>query len=253
MHQVYLLIMKVGYFNLLRAFAFAGVTFFASCNNSLFNDCTKGEGPSKTFFSSTDSFKKLNLKIPAKIIIKQDSNAFAPQLEVFAQENVFNRIAFANSGSEVTIDFKECVNQYQDVEIKIIVSDFNNLSLDGPSDVFSDNIFRTDSFSIQLNSTAIIDFSTRADYFTVDVNGAGNISLNGYSDVFQLTHNRVGGVSAFNLETDSSNITINNAGSAEITVGKSLTTITPGLGQVFYKGRPNLFVSDSSKVIDSNL
>jgi hypothetical protein len=119
--------------------------------------------------------------------------------------------------------------------------------------VFCDNIFRTDSFSIQLNSTAIIDFSTRADYFNVDVNGAGNFSLNGFADVFQLTHNSVGGVSAFNLETDSSNITINNAGSAEITVGKSLSTLTPGSGQVFYKGHPNLFVSDSSKVIDSNL
>jgi len=245
--------MKIGFFNLLRAFAFAGVSLFVSCNGSIFNDCTKGEGPSKTFFSSTENFKNLSIKIPAKIILKQDSSALVPRIEVFAQANVYERIGFKNNGEDLTIDFTECVNQYQNVEIKIILADLNSLSIDGPSDIFTDNLFKTDSFKIQLGSTAIVDFSAKTEFLQIDVNGAGTISLNGFSEVFKLTHNSVGTISGFNLETDSSNVTLNNSGSLEITVGNSLNATTPASGQVFYKGKPQLFVTDSSKVINSNL
>lgn len=226
---------------------------FFGCNSNLFNDCSQGKGPSKTFFVTTQNFNQLKLLIPAKVILKQDSSYKIPQLRIFSQSNVFERIAINQLGNEeLSIDFKECVTQYQPIEIEIFFSELSGISVEGPTDVVTQSMVFVDTFNLSLNSTALLDLSLRGNLLNVTANGAGNITLNGATDIFKVTQNSIGQIAAFNLETDSCNFEINNAGGVEVT-SRAIKAANNGAGLVYFKGKPRLFVTDSSKVIDANL
>lgn len=236
----------------IKLFTFSVLTgYFAGCETGLFDDCTQGDGPAKTYYSSIEEFGKLVLKIPAKVILNQDSSATSVFVEVFCQPNVYENIGFQKSGDVLSIDFQNCVTQYQPVEIKLTYKDFNGLEIQGPSDLVTEDIFFVDSLDILLNSTSIFDASFRARKFSFQVDGAGEVALNGFAETFSLTHNSVGSVRAFNLETDSIFVDQNNAGIIEVTAQRSINAEISGVGEVFYKGTPTLF-GDTAALISSN-
>jgi len=220
--------------NIIKLLAF--VPFLISCGDDdadfRRNGCVVGSGNTTTETRTVDPFHSINASMVGDIFITQGS---PQELRIVTHPLVLTVIETEVVNEELFIDFEDCVDELETLDIFITTPDIQSISFSGVGSVTSLNDF--DLAELRVNQS-----------------GVGNIMLSGEVTDFHYIMSGVSDLRAFDLITTTSDIILSGVGNVEITALEELDVIISGLGDVSYKGDPiiNSTISGTGNLIDSN-
>ena len=215
-------------------------------------------------------FQRISLDMVADVYLHQDS---AYSLEITAQENLMGEIQTDVSGETLEIRNTRCIRQAKTIRIDLYLPSFEGLEIKGSGDVYGLDAFSSDRLDIWVRGSGGIELTATAAQTSVEMEGSGNVVLDLDTDELQSSvlgsgdlhlhgsagqHfsevNGSGDIKAFELETQSTELTLRGSGNGEVQADSSLHVLIRGSGSVYYKGQPSLSieVTGSGKIQDAN-
>ena len=137
------------------------------------------------------------------------------------------------------------------ITIYVSIPHVKKLSVAGSGSIVGESTIYSDRLTVELTGSGEIELDVEAKQLTSIISGSGEIRLSGIAKAFQHTIAGSGDLSAFNLETESSDIKITGSGNCELSASNRLNVLISGSGTVFYRGDPRTIsqeVSGSGKV-----
>ncbi len=195
-------------------------------------DCIRGQGSTLSESRSLSGFHSINNAIVADVFLTQGS----PQnVRIEAQQNILEVLQTEVVNEELILSFEECVEDLEKVTVTITLPEITRLTLSGVG-----------NFTVQND----VDLAA-LDVFLV---GVGDFNLRGTTEDLFISLVGVGNVNAFDLSTDSCEISIVGAGNAEVFVNDTLDVTIVGAGTVFYKGDPAITsnITGTGSIVNAN-
>ncbi len=158
-------------------------------------------------------------------------------------------IGFDNEGQQ------RGFNPSDGIKFDLVVKDLARLDISGDGDI---NIGELRAEKLLVNHGGIGDLEITfltADELIVRHSGAGNMVISGLVKGQEVTHSGVGSYHAVDLRSQTTNIKISDAGSADVWAVDSLDVEISGLGEVTYYGSPRVIqnISGVGKLISKIL
>lgn len=213
--------------------------------------CVDGDGPIITEEIFLDDFDGIRVPSSIDVYLSQGDNV---EIIVEGKENLIDELERNVSGGIWTIDFDDCVRDVDRFDVYITMPTLKSVKCSGSGDVYGENEFTTGDLELKTTGSGNIDLQVFADDLDIHVSGSGDISLEGTADDAKYRSTGSGDVKAFDLETNTADISGSGSGDLEVRVIDFLKVRLSGSGDVFYKGNPELDVSTSGSgdVIDAN-
>ncbi len=243
---------------------------FSSCEE--LGICQRGEGVLETrTILIPDDFEGFDLRIEGNVYVTQGA---AQSVEVEGQGNIIDLLKTDVENGIWKIGFRGCVNEYDELNIRITLPILNAIKVSGSGNVEGQSVFDqsdvldvkitgsgnvklqaiTEGFSSKITGSGNMDVQVEAADAESEITGSGNISLAGSTIDFDVRVAGSGDVRAFDFVSDVCETNILGAGNIEVSVQTSLDVKIGGSGNVRYKGQPSLSVNitGSGSVEDAN-
>ena len=124
-------------------------------------------------------------------------------------------------------------------DIIITFTKLNKIEVLSSSDVKSTNQITSDKLEVNLaGSASDIDLDLNVKELITSIAGAGDVKYKGTADTHSIVVKGAGDVSAYNLETNNTNVEIDGAGDARLNVKQNLTGTINGAGDIKYLNEP---------------
>ena len=148
-----------------------------------------------------------------------------------------------------TSDFT-CLNPVKPIIIRVFTNNLQALNVSGSGNIQSDTLV-ADNLNIQLSGSGSLRVPVSVKKIRVALSGSGNITLSGSSANSNYSISGSVAIESYDLEQESSDITISGSGNCYVNVGGSLNATISGSGSVYYKGSPeiNSRVTGSGRVV----
>ena len=217
----------------------------SGCRNPL--TCISGSGSSVTQEFNLDSFKGIHLRVAGNVTLTQ---AAEQKVTVVASQTLLANLNTFIENDIWNIDFRRCINRYDDFEIFIESPELNTVIISGSGNIQSTNTLLTTDMFLWISGSGNITLALQADETTSEISGSGNISLTGSSTDHVVTISGSGNVEALNFENSTCQISIPGSGSCDVFVNDELNVQISGSGSVRYKGNAqvNSTISGSGSV-----
>jgi hypothetical protein len=215
--------------------------FYTGCTNSS-SDQTNSSGNLKpeiiTEKRQISGFKSVSFNGLGIVTIKKGKSDF---ITVKAQASIIKDIETQVQGDSLQIGFKDIINVLgEHVEIEIMMENIDELRLMGAGKVVMANQFNSEYLRIIMTGTGIMEVYTKSKTIDTEIRGAGNIYLKGTTDVLKIMHTGIGKVDAFELTANTVFCSLLGAGECQVNAVKTLNIQLTGLGNVLYKGKPDV-------------
>ncbi|HHX53697.1 MAG TPA: DUF2807 domain-containing protein [Clostridiales bacterium] len=162
---------------------------------------------------------------------------------ITTDENIFNSLKVDIEGNTVKIK-GDREKRFAPSEFEIIIGvPTASLSADGGFVINASIPSSTPAKSLALTINGGAEINLACDMLeslTLDVNGAAEANLEGSSSALKANIDGAASLHAFPLQTETAEITINGAASAEVSVSGSLKAAINGAGDIKYKGEPQV-------------
>jgi hypothetical protein len=229
------------------------VVLSISCSKKISdNIIVIGSGVLTTEVRALPSFHSIELRTVASVELTYDT---LQEVSVTVDNNVLQHITTAVNSEVLVIDVAKGVQLSNfDLTLDLHMTDLEGLTVSSVGLIQGQNLFQADSVSLALNSVGSINLQLEADLLTSSVSSVGTLTLGGLVDKHLCTDVNVGTLHAFDLAADTSDITLNSSGNAEVLVSDLLTVVINGSGSLYYKGNPTIMqtINGSGTVIDAN-
>lgn len=203
------------------------------------SDCVKGKGETEESIRSVGAFTGVQMSMSADVVVYQDSTLEAPQVKVFAQDNILEKITTKIQGGILVLDTDGCLSGHKDIRFEVRNPSFELLKIDGSGDIESGNVISGDQLSLVISGSGDISVTADiADMVTSEIAGSGDIHLSGDADRSYIDINGSGDINAFDLATRETNVNISGSGDARVRAYESLNVVINGSGDVLYRGNP---------------
>ncbi|MGI6744240.1 MAG: GIN domain-containing protein [Eubacteriales bacterium] len=164
-------------------------------------------------------------------------------LVITTDENIFNSLKV--DIEEYTVKIRGDRNKrFAPSEFEIIIGvPTASLSADGGFVINASIPSSTPAKSLALTINGGAEINLACDMLeslTLDVNGAAEANLEGSCSALKTIFDGAASLHAFPLQTETAEITINGAASAEVSVSGSLKAAINGAGDIKYKGEPQV-------------
>lgn len=126
--------------------------------------------------------------------------------------------------------------------VYVSVTDINAINNSGVGTVLSSSPLNTEMLNLTLQGAGRIDIAVNVTQLTAQVSGAGTVLLRGNATNYTASLTGVGSLLSYELQTDSTMVTITGVGSAEVTALDALAVNISGAGSVKYHGSPQITV-----------
>jgi hypothetical protein len=138
--------------------------------------------------------------------------------------------------------------------INLTMTDLEELVTNSSGDIIGKNLFYADVVNLTINSSGDISLDLEANQLYSRISSSGDLFLSGSVPIHQATISSSGDLHAFNLVTDTTKITLNSSGNAEVYVSRLLDIRINSSGDLFFKGHPTIYksISSSGRIYDSN-
>lgn len=197
----------------------------------------------KTETRSVSSFSGVKAAEGIDVYLKKGSKE-SVRLEVTGVElaDVITEI----SGDYLKIHMRE--GRYRDRTVKVYVTyvKIDKLSASSAANIFSSEVIKAASLSLNASSAASIDIEIDAQKVTVGASSAADIELKGKTIDLDADASSAGEVSAYDLVAESVEAQASSAGSIKISVTKGIDAQASSGGSVRYRGNPERSNTHSS-------
>ena len=229
--------------------------FFTSCHDRIL----RGEGTKTSKSLDVASFSALEVDLNAITTVSVQPGAH-PSVEVFGYTNHLEHLVPKMEGSRLVIedDLKRgwTFGNRKEIEIRVIVSSLEELSLNGSSEGFVHGNVTGKTLSLDLSGAGKITVdSMNVSELKADISGAADIFINGgTATTASYEISGAGKIKAFALKTSETTTSISGAAKAEVSASDRLSVDISGAGKVSYKGHPTISkdVSGAGSIIDAN-
>lgn len=214
-------------------------------------DCEHGRGQIIDETFDIDEVHSISLRMDATIFLTQGDER---RVTISAQPNIIDEIDFRVRNRELVIDNDRCLRNYEPVEIYITIPEIRELNISGSGSIISQNTWLINDLQLNISGSGDMDLDINGDDLFARISGSGDMKLQGTLDDLNYTVSGSGNLHAFDLESQTADITISGSGSAEVTVLDRMDVRISGSGDVYYRGNPTIDsrISGSGKVIDDN-
>jgi hypothetical protein len=214
-------------------------------------DCEHGRGAIIEETFKLDNINSIDLRMDAQVFLTQGDQR---EVVISGQANIIDEINFRVRNRELVIDNRRCIRNFESVEIFITIPDIRQLNIAGSGKIVSENQLNVNDLELSISGSGDMDLDIIGDDVSGRISGSGSMDLRGIIDDLNFTVSGSGTLRAFDLESQTANLTISGSGDIEVTVVEALDVRISGSGNVYYRGNPMLDsrISGSGKVIDDN-
>jgi hypothetical protein len=224
-----------------------------SCYVNLEDDgfnCDRARGPVVTEQRNLPDFNRVTNAIGADIVLRQDQDQ---EFLITTSESLLDDITTRVINGELIIDYRGC---YRDANIEIYIAtpEVEAVYNIGSGDVLGDNTWHAEQMDLRITGSGKIDAEINAQSLYSEITGSGTMALLGAVDQGRLRISGSGDIFAFNLDSNTQEITISGSGNCEVLTHELLEVRISGSGDVYYRGHPqiNTSISGSGGVFNAN-
>jgi hypothetical protein len=216
-------------------------------------DNIRGSGPVYTEIRDLPIHRDISIAIPADVYIYQ---SFVKEVSIEAQANVLDVIESRVRDSELEIKLEKGVNLGSHEPIKIYISSamYNNIQLSGSVYLYGETPVVTDVLDVNISGEGEVDLKILANTVKASISGSGKMWLEGTTITEVFTISGSGDIHAFNLLSETADVSISGSGNAEIDAAEYLNAYISGSGNIYYRGFPAIDsqISGSGRLIHVN-
>jgi len=161
---------------------------------------------------------------------------------VHMQENLFEYLEVGVRGNTLQIRSTRSFNTTHANRPRIYIDapELDAVSFSGAIAVRNWDSISGESFSLESAGAVNITLDMQVESFELSVSGAGDLTLSGNADVTDITIAGASTISASDLQTRETNISLAGAGNVDIAVTDELSVHLTGAGRINYIGEPNI-------------
>jgi hypothetical protein len=186
------------------------------------------------------SFTSIDFALPGTLYITQNNTQSAA---VEAKNSVVPTIRTDVTNGILKIDATSPIPPITTpLTIFVSVTDINSITNRGAGTVLSSAPLNTKALNVTLLGAGSIDIAVNVTQLTTQVSGVGTVLLRGNATTHTAMLTGVGSLRSYELQTDTTTVSITGVGSAEVTAVNALTVNISGTGSVNYHGSPQLTV-----------
>jgi len=216
------------------------------------NNGIVGSGTPATEVRTVAAFHSVNLSAVGDVTVLQG----APQtLRVTVDDNIIQYITTTVTGGVLEIGETPGVDlDRYDLAVDVTMPDIQGLAVTGVGSIRSVNLLQVDTLTVNLSGVGTVILQMAVAHLTSTLGGVASMLLDGSATTHEFTLSGDGSLGAFDLDTDTSRISISGLGPAEVTAADVLAVTISGSGTVYYKGTPtvNANITGTGQIIDSN-
>ena len=200
-----------------------------SCNDDDDGLCFVGSGNGESFELDLDTFDGIALFGPINLRITQGNEQ---SVSVRAEKEIFEFVTYEIEDGLLEIGIKEpikCFNTVVGITVDITIPDLEQIFVLGTSDIFSQGPLDLDMLEINISGTSSVIMS-------------GSVQEMTYKSSGQLV------VRNWELESQTTNITVSGTGDFEVNVVDLLDVFATGEVEVRYRGMPDIKKSGTGTI-----
>ncbi len=216
------------------------------------DDSIKGSGYLITESRTLPNFNSIEMCTAGKVYI---TYGIEQEVSVTVDQNIAEYITTSVHDGKLFIGTKRGVSlsNYKLI-VNLTMTDLEELVTNSSGDIIGKNKFEADVLCLVINSSGDISLDLAADQLYSRISSSGDLFLNGSVYKHEAVISSSGDLCAFNLITDTTRITLNSSGDAEVYASRLLDVKINSSGNLFYKGYPTIYklISSSGRIIDAN-
>ena len=198
-------------------------------------DTIKGDGNIVTKKQELQPFSQISIVGMYDVRLMEGS----PGYELTIDENLHAYVLNEMEGNKVTIGSVDHMLDADSAVLKIYFEDLNEIEINGACKLSSDHVF-DEVLNVKINGASKMQLALNVSSSHFELNGGAEIELSGQANKLDLELNGAAEVSAFELVTDETHISIMGAGEVETHALKRLDVSIKGAGNVEYIGDPEV-------------
>lgn len=176
-----------------------------------------------------------------------------PVIKIEGESNILPYIETYVESGRLVVQSKDNVslNTIQPVKVYITTPRINKIESEGMGDIVGQTpITDASKIELQLQGNGNVDLDVDAPQVEATIGGTGSIQLKGQTKNFDCKIMGNGSLSAFDLQTEETKLTILGNGGAEVSASVKLDVTIAGNGNVRYKGNvtPNKTITGNGNI-----
>jgi len=195
----------------------------------------RGNGKIESEKRVLEGFTEINLAGNYEVGLKHGAQE---QVVIVTDENLLPYIESSVENGVLIIEDSERIKSADGIKIFITYDQISKIKSAGASVVKSEDVISSDVFSLMVPGAGLIDLKLDVEDLEVELAGAGLVKLSGRADSQHVTLKGVGSLEAFDLESNTCDVSVSGVGGAEVNVKENLTAVVRGIGGIKYKGDP---------------
>jgi len=202
--------------------------------------------------SNLPFFDKINVNSFGKVSLNVGNEQ---SIKIETHEDIINDISYEVIDEELVIDFRNNRKNLNVKKLNITVSSesFQKISLNDVAEIAVNGIIETPRLEINQKDVGSISVDEiRVDDLILNLEDVGNISIKkGTATNGDLNQDGVGNIQTFGVTYEECIARLNDVGNIEVTVVSVLNARIRGVGNILYKGNPEVIKreNDTGKVI----
>lgn len=198
-------------------------------------DCVRGSGSSVRRTVDLPEFTSIMAQGSIDV---QVTRADVQQVEVEAQENLFELITTEVKDGALYVGTKGCIANSKPITIHISLPTLTAVTVQGSGDLTSSDRFTTDAFVASVQGSGSIRVGVEARTVQAAAQGSGDIDLNGRCDDLETDVQGSGTIEAKELHATNVKAAVQGSGDIHVHVTGRLKVSIGGSGDITYKGNP---------------
>ncbi len=189
------------------------------------------------------SFRGIKVAEGVSVYLKKgDSESARVEVTGTDASNVLTEI----SGSYLKVHMKD--GNYRNANAKVYVTyvALEKLSASSAGSIFSESTIKANALELNASSAGTIEITVESTSIDVGASSAAEIELKGKSKSLIVEASSAGEIDTYDLEAQDVDAQASSAGSAKVSVTKSLRAHASSGGSIRYRGNPDQQNTDSS-------
>jgi len=156
-----------------------------------------------------------------------------------ADENLMDLIVAEKVGRTLKIYNAKSIHSKEGIRIVISYRNLEKISTTGAAIIENRGLLTGDYLELDLKGTGLMNLQLEVGELDVVLSGAGLIELEGAADIQRVQLKGAGNFSAYDFETEESEIRLSGVGAAQIFASQRLDAKVQGIGHISYRGNPD--------------